>query len=156
MLPELAPAKGACGPTFRVWFAGSRVTHDVPSKMPWCPPLEAGVVLAMPAEVQALLAAESEVTRLHVATAASHWELPVQELPRVTHHQEVVRQSAAPGPGGGWKRNETANRRRTTGSRRAHSRGSRGLRNLPQTGFPSERWQSGGSQSGLPGSVVHT
>ena len=92
MLPDLAPAhEGVCGPAFRVWFAGSHGTRDLPSKTPWCPPLEAGVVLPLPTEVQALLAAESEGTRLHVATAASHWEIPVRELPRVTHHQEVVR-----------------------------------------------------------------
>ena len=92
MLPDLAPAhEGVCGPAFRVWFAGSHGTRDLPSKTPWCPPLEAGVVLPLPTEVQALLAAESEGTRLHVVTAASHWEIPVRELPRVTHHQEVVR-----------------------------------------------------------------
>ena len=92
MLPDLAPAhEGVCGPAFRVWFVGSHGTHDLPSKTPWCPPLEAGVVMPLPTEVQALLAAESEGTRLHVATAASHWEIPVRELPRVTHHQEVVR-----------------------------------------------------------------
>ena len=75
---------------FGVWIAGSNATHHLQSKTAWCSPLEAGVVLPLPTEMQALLRVESEERRLHVATATSHWVLAVRELPTVTHHQQVV------------------------------------------------------------------